>query len=173
MSHIRSRLNSNGERLIRRFGSDCERALALSEFNSKHLAMVLLEVSAIGEVKELFTEFCQMLDPIIAVTDAETQGRLCDVVLVARALARFPVSDVEACTLADEKPEVLAALLAIAARYGAGDEYNSFTSRVESYAQTFTRLMSVADGETSETAAKVIAISELLPEWVRAGNGDE
>lgn len=168
-----SRFNSRGERIIRRFESNCERALALSEFESKYLAMVLLEVSTLGDVKELFTEFCRMLDPIVAVTGAETQGRLCEVVNVARSLARFPVSDVEACALADEKPETLAVLLALAARAGTGDDNAFFTSKVDSYTQTFTRLMSVADGETSETAAKVIAISELLPEWVRAGNGDE
>lgn len=151
-----------------RFNTIGERTAALSRFNSKHLAIVLIEASRSEEVQRAFNQLCDVLEPFAALTNVEVRETTSNLVCLARSLAGRPPRDFDTNSLADESAETLSVLLEQACRAGV-----HFRFSIREYARTISPLMTIADGEASETAAKLIAISEMLADSVQSGNGDE
>ena len=151
-----------------RFNSIGERVVALAGFDSKHLAIVLIEASRSDDVQGAFNRLCDVLEPFAALTNDEVRKTTSNLVRLARSLAGRPPRDFDTNSLADESAETLSVLLEQACRAGV-----NFRFSIREYARTISPLMTIADGEASETAAKLIAISEMLAESVQSGNGDE
>ena len=151
-----------------RFNTIGERTATLSGFDSKHLAIVLIEASRSEEVQRVFNQLCDVLEPFAALSNAEVRETTSNLMYLARSLAYRPPRDFDTNTLAAENAETLAVLLEQASRAGI-----NFRFSIRDYARTLSPMMTIADGEASETAAKLIAISEMLAESVQASNGDE
>lgn len=150
------------------FNTIGERTAALSGFDSKYLAIVLIEASRSEDVQRALNRLCDVLEPFAALSDAQIRETTSNMVYLARSLARRSPRDFDTNALATENAETLAVLLEQASRAGV-----NFRFSIKGYARTLSPMMTIADGEASETAAKLIAISEMLAEPVQADNGDE